>query len=231
MHKLIIKYNKQLKMLNLRDGKTYTISEDERADITLKSLGEVIHLEQNNQGTWQANHTSINKVLVRKGDLDDITLQLYTEADYASFAYPSIQDTMTIGPNAYDDMVIQSLMNAIIIKDFQSIQESQYVRIVHDKNTDVYINYELQEQLTNKAYIGDHIYVEGIWLEVQADGLNVLSQNTVASSLIRLTQEMPHAQADDITIRTIVRQGLFTVNRRMILRLKDRHSQYRRTIQ
>ncbi|AVG49993.1 essC protein [Staphylococcus aureus subsp. aureus 091751] len=66
MHKLIIKYNKQLKMLNLRDGKTYTISEDERADITLKSLGEVIHLEQNNQGTWQANHTSINKVLVRK---------------------------------------------------------------------------------------------------------------------------------------------------------------------
>lgn len=73
MHKLIIKYNKQLKMLNLRDGKTYTISEDERADITLKSLGEVIHLEQNNQGTWQANHTSINKVLVRKGDLDDIT--------------------------------------------------------------------------------------------------------------------------------------------------------------
>lgn len=197
MHKLIIKYNKQLKMLNLRDGKTYTISEDERADVTLKSLGEVIHLEQNNQGTWQANHTSINKVLVRKGDLDDITLQLYTEADYASFAYPSIQDTMTIGPNAYDDMVIQSLTNAIIIKDFQSIQESQYVRIVHDKNTDVYVNYELQEQLTNKAYIGDHIYVEGIWLEVQADGLNVLSQSTVTSSLIRLTQEMPHAQADD----------------------------------
>lgn len=29
MHKLIIKYNKQLKMLNLRDGKTYTISEDD----------------------------------------------------------------------------------------------------------------------------------------------------------------------------------------------------------
>ncbi len=90
-------------------------------------------------------------MLVRKGDLDDITLQLYTEADYASFAYPSIQDTMTIGPNAYDDMVIQSLMNAIIIKDFQSIQESQYVRIVHDKNTDVYINYELQEQLNKQS--------------------------------------------------------------------------------
>ena len=59
-------------MLNLRDGKTYTLAKTS-ADITLKSLGEVIHLEQNNQGTWQANHTSINKVHVRKGDLDDIT--------------------------------------------------------------------------------------------------------------------------------------------------------------
>lgn len=110
MHKLIIKYNKQLKMLNLRDGKTYTISEDERADITLKSLGEVIHLEQNNQGTWQANHTSINKVLVRKGDLDDITLQLYTEADYASFAYPSIQDTMTIGCFVVRRAILRNLL-------------------------------------------------------------------------------------------------------------------------
>ena len=39
--------------------------------------------------------------------------------------------------------------------------------------------------------------LKGYGSKVQADGLNVLSQNTVASSLIRLTQEMPHAQADD----------------------------------
>ena len=49
------------------------------------------------------------------------------------------------------------------------------------------------------------IYVEGIWLEVQADGLNVLSQNTVASSLIRLTRDAMHRQM--ITIRTIVRDS------------------------
>ena len=71
--------------------------------------------------------------MLEKVTLMTLHYNFYTEADYASFAYPSIQDTMTIGPNAYDDMVIQSLMNAIIIKDFQSIQESQYVRIVHDK--------------------------------------------------------------------------------------------------
>ncbi len=68
--------------------------------------------------------------------------------------------------------------------------------------------------------------LRGIWLEVQADGLNVLSQNTVASSLIRLTQEMPHAQADDYN--TYHRSPrIIHVNRPMILRLKDHHSQYK----
>ena len=50
MHKLIIKYNKQLKMLNLRDGKTYTISEDERryyVEIVRRSHS----FRKNNQGT------------------------------------------------------------------------------------------------------------------------------------------------------------------------------------
>ncbi|WP_423830800.1 FtsK/SpoIIIE N-terminal domain-containing protein, partial [Staphylococcus epidermidis] len=40
MHKLIIQYNDQLKMLNLQDDKTYTISSDDKADITLKHLPE-----------------------------------------------------------------------------------------------------------------------------------------------------------------------------------------------
>ena len=95
----------------------------------------------------------------------------------------------------------------------------------------MYINYELQEQLTtNKAYIGDHIYVEGIWLEVQADGLKSIESEYSGIVINSLnTRDAMHRQM--ITIRTIVRQGLFTVNRPMILRLKDHHSQYRRTIQ
>ena len=40
-------------MLNLRNGKTYTISNDKEADITFKLLEEPIHLEQNEQGVWQ----------------------------------------------------------------------------------------------------------------------------------------------------------------------------------
>lgn len=54
MHKLIIQYNDQISMLNLRNGKTYTISNDKEADITFKLLEEPIHLEQNEQGVWQA---------------------------------------------------------------------------------------------------------------------------------------------------------------------------------
>ena len=56
MHRLIIEYQNQLKMLNLRNQKTYTISGDKSADITLDNFNDVIHLEQNEQGTWQANH-------------------------------------------------------------------------------------------------------------------------------------------------------------------------------
>ena len=40
-------------MLNLQDDKTYTISSDDKADITLKHLPEAIHIEQNEFGAWQ----------------------------------------------------------------------------------------------------------------------------------------------------------------------------------
>lgn len=46
-------------MLNLRNGKTYTISNDKEADITFKLLEEPIHLEQNEQGVWQQSHVNI----------------------------------------------------------------------------------------------------------------------------------------------------------------------------
>ncbi|WP_260869260.1 hypothetical protein, partial [Staphylococcus aureus] len=77
---------------------------------------------------------------------------------------PSIQDTMTIHPNAYHHIVIQTFINPIIIKHFQSIQQSQYLPIVHHKNTHLYINYQLQHQLTNKPYIPHHIYLQPISL-------------------------------------------------------------------
>lgn len=38
MHRLIIEYQNQLKMLNLRNQKTYTISGDKSADITLDNF-------------------------------------------------------------------------------------------------------------------------------------------------------------------------------------------------
>ena len=66
MLKMVIKYQEQLKVLNLIDNRTYTISNDKEADIIIDNLDEVIHLEQNDEGMWQANHTTIFKSLVRK---------------------------------------------------------------------------------------------------------------------------------------------------------------------
>jgi predicted restriction endonuclease len=60
----------------------------------------------------------------------------------------------------------------------------------------IYLNHQLVLRAISLQHKYDH-QCKLCSLEVQADGLNILSQNTVASSLIRLTQEMPHAQADD----------------------------------
>ena len=49
MHKLIIQYNDQISMLNLRNGKTYTISNDKEADITFKLLEEPYTLNKMNK--------------------------------------------------------------------------------------------------------------------------------------------------------------------------------------
>ena len=76
MHKLIIQYNDQISMLNLRNGKTYTISNDKEADITFKLLEEPIHLEQNEQGVWQ-NHTSIFKEFKYQTNNGEVIFNIY----------------------------------------------------------------------------------------------------------------------------------------------------------
>ena len=98
MHRLIIEYQNQLKMLNLRNQKTYTISGDKSADITLDNFNDVIHLEQNEQGTWQANHSSIFKGQERKTNDGNVSLYLFDTSNIASFVYPNTREVITIGP-------------------------------------------------------------------------------------------------------------------------------------
>ncbi|RIM33568.1 hypothetical protein BUY22_15845, partial [Staphylococcus cohnii] len=97
MHKLIIKYQEQVKMLNLRNNKTYTISNNDSADIYIDNLDEVIHLEQNEAGMWQANHSTIFQSMVRKTAQGDVTLTIYADDETSSYAYPSQQNVITIG--------------------------------------------------------------------------------------------------------------------------------------
>ncbi|PHK48482.1 type VII secretion protein EssC [Staphylococcus edaphicus] len=197
MHKLIIKYQAQLKMLNLRDQKIYTISGDRTADITIKNLDEAIHLEQNEEGMWQANHTTIFKSLVRKTKNDDITLTVYSDEEAVSYAYPSQQDVMTIGPDAFEDIVVNDLSSVLMFKDIDQIKQQGFIRLVHDSSVDVYVNYELHKEKTNKIYIGDQLFIDGMWIEIQAEGIIVRSHRTVQSKLILLKRNEPNAQSDE----------------------------------
>lgn len=194
MHKLIIKYQEQLKMLNLRNNKTYTISNNDSADIYINNLDEVIHLEQNEAGMWQANHTTIFQSLVQKTKQGDVTLTIYADDETSSFAYPSQQNVITIGPHAFDDIEVTELSSVLM---FKYIKDNQFIQLVHDSNIAVYVNYELQKQKINKVYVGDHLFVEGIWMEVQTEGIVICSHKEVNSQLIRLIRNEPNAQSDD----------------------------------
>ncbi|WP_436884695.1 type VII secretion protein EssC [Staphylococcus gallinarum] len=194
MHKLIIKYQEQVKMLNLRNNKTYTISNNDSADIYIDNLDEVIHLEQNEAGMWQANHSTIFQSMVRKTAQGDVTLTIYADDETSSYAYPSQQNVITIGPHAFDDIEVTELSSVLM---FKYIKDNQFIQLVHDSNIAVYVNYELQKQKINKVYVGDHLFVEGIWMEVQTEGIVICSHKEVNSQLIRLIRNEPNAQSDD----------------------------------
>ena len=144
-------------MLHLRNGKTYTISDDSRANVTLPGLTLPIRIEQNVEGGWQANHSTIHRIQrYTTPDDQDITLMLFAEQDGAAYAYPT-EDVMTIGPNAYDDITIAQLPNAAIVKGLFNLSQKGYVQIVHDVHDTVYVNYEQQTGDRCIAYIGDQV--------------------------------------------------------------------------
>lgn len=197
MHKLIIKYQEQLKVLNLRDSKTYTISKDNNANITFKHLEEVIHLEQNELGMWQANHTTIFQSMVRKTTQGDITLMIYSDDETSSYAYPSNQDVITIGSNTFEDIEVADLSSVLMFKHINNVKQDGFLQLVHDSNVAVYVNYELQKKKTNKIYVGDHLFIEGLWIEVQAEGIVICSHKQTHSKLIQLTRNEADPYSDE----------------------------------
>ena len=126
-----------------------------------------------------------------------MSLYLFDTSNIASFAYPNTRDVITIGPNDYDDIKIAELSNVIMIKNYAEIGQTGYVQFVHNDDSKLYINYELSNDKWSRAYIGDHVFINGIWFEVQSDGLKMMSHETMISDLIRLNQDTPDAQSDD----------------------------------
>ena len=136
---------------------------------------------------------------------------------------------ITIGPNDYDDIKIAELSNVIMIKNYAEIGQTGYVQFVHNDDSKLYINYELSNDKWSRAYIGDHVFINGIWFEVQSDGLKMMSHETMISDLIRLNQDTPDAQSDDYndyhrSPRIIHREPTETI------KIENRHNQFKRII-
>ena len=92
-----------------------------------------------------------------------------------TFSYPSAQEVMTIGPNEFEDISLIDLSSVLMIKDINIIKEKGFVRLYHDSDIDVYVNYELRKDKVNKLYIGDQIFIEGVCLEILQDGITISS--------------------------------------------------------
>lgn len=197
MHKLIIKYQEQLTILNLQANKTYTISKDKQADITFKQLNEAIHIEQNENGVWQANHTSIFKTLTRKTDAGDMLFTLYTDEHRAGYAFPSGQDVITIGHDDYDDITLTQLSQVIMLKGIHQLKETGRLHLVHNQAMSVYINYELRKEKNHVVHIGDQVVIDDILFELHEEGIVLLSHEDAASQLVRLSYDHPEAEAED----------------------------------
>lgn len=181
MEKLVVEFNNQLNMLNLRNKKTYTISDDLDAEVTFKGLETPVFIEQNDLGEWQANHSSIFNHQYKSDS--DLKFHYYTTKNTHSYLFPS-NDMLTIGSDEYADIQISDLNNTILLKNLRKIHQTQELTIIHDKDQDFYRNYEKIVSETIIARVGDHLFVDGLWIEIREDGVNLLSNHRVQSKLV-----------------------------------------------
>lgn len=144
-----------------------------------------------------SNHTSIFKEFKYQTNNGEVIFNIYFKNNLTSYAYPSSKEVMTIGENAFDDIQVESLNDIVMVKDIQQIYRNHFIRIVHNTNNTLFINYEKQSQEVSKAYIGDHVFIDGIWFEVQEEGLSILSHGDIHSELIVLNNDEPEAVDTD----------------------------------
>ncbi|UEX90019.1 type VII secretion protein EssC [Staphylococcus ratti] len=188
MNKLIIRFNNQLRCLNLQSRKTYTISSHPDANITFKGMQSEIVLKQTQSGTWYANDYPLQSHV----SLNQIDMTLFTDNDIHAFYYKS-EPIITIGPNPYDDVYMLEMQNTLIVKGADTFKETQSVQLVYDTDSELFINYDLQTIGPYQLEIGDHLYLEGMMIELREEGFHLITKHRVESQLMRMDVAYPNA--------------------------------------
>ncbi|ARJ50997.1 type VII secretion protein EssC [Staphylococcus lutrae] len=188
MNKLIMQFDNQLKCLNLQSRKTYTISGERDANVVFKGLQSDMTLAQADSGTWYANDYPLQS----KVSMNGLDMTLFTDQDVHAFYYKSAP-VMTVGPNPYDDVYMSQMRNTLIIKGLEDYKTTYTLQLIYDADSAVFINYEKKTRGTYHLSIGDHLYLEGMMIELRKEGFYLITQHKVESQLIRMRVTYPKA--------------------------------------
>ncbi|MCE5044133.1 type VII secretion protein EssC [Staphylococcus chromogenes] len=188
MNKLIMQFDNQLKSLNLQSRKSYVISGQEDATVTFEGMQSEIVLTQTKSGTWYTNDYPLQS----KTSLNHLEMTLFTDKDMYAFYFKS-EPVMTLGPNPYDDVHIPEMHNTLIVKGLEDYKKTQSLQLIYDAESDVYINYDKQVRGPYQLGIGDHLYLEGMMIELREEGFYLITQHKVESQLVQMTIKKPNA--------------------------------------
>ena len=183
-----MQFDNQLKSLNLQPRKSYVISGKDDATVTFEELQSEVVLTQTKSGTWYANDYPLQS----KTSLNHLDMILLTDKDMYAFYFKS-EPVMTIGPNPYDDVHISEMHNTLIVKGLEDYKKTQSLQLIYDANSAVYINYEKQMRGPYQLGIGDHLYLEGMMIELREEGFHLTTQHNVKSQLVRMAIKAPNA--------------------------------------
>lgn len=190
MQKLIIKLNKQVRILNLKSGHTYVIDNHPDSDITLKEISHPIKITELMPNQWQANDMRLtpHKVLQLDSELHKIEFEILESRNRHFYQFPD-KSMMTLGVETFDDIKADGLNQTIIFEGVDKVKGTGELKIIHNTEVPFYINYNLIEYEKAAVKIGDHILIDRIWLEVREDGLILMSPYQMNSNLVELEIE------------------------------------------
>ncbi|MCY1581240.1 type VII secretion protein EssC [Staphylococcus pettenkoferi] len=180
MNKLLIKYQQQVKVLNLKDKSVYNISNSPNTDITISDLNDSITIKQQNHNEWYVNEKLLSDYCIYQEENLSIEFILFKNQHQYRFTYPS-QDYLVIGSQPFDDITIEGLSTSFILRNVCEISTIDRTELITNETSELYLNYELQSRSFIKVNIGNHVFINNILIEVRSEGIKIYTHQRVNS--------------------------------------------------